>query len=160
MASGTFCDFETTPETKRNIRRGSTTPATVAGDPLTLFPRNRVRRPVAVGAFSWSGLVEENRLAGNEFRQLVAIGAAYILMGATQRKIRPVFMVKERRLPLHAVMAIGTWRGRSLGELFPMDILVAAFALRRRGLEIHVDQFGFEVRRLVAVDTSRGTMRA
>jgi len=39
-----------------------------------------------------------------------------------------------------------------------MDILVAIFALCRRGSKIYIDELGFQVGRFVAVDTRRGAV--
>ena len=106
------------------------------------------------------GRVEEHRLAGDKFRQLMAISAADILMGAAQREIRPPVVVEERGLPLHRIVAVGAVGDFSLGKLLAVDIFVAIFALRGRGLEISVDQFGPEVRRLVTVHARGGAMSA
>lgn len=56
-------------------------------------------------------------------------------------------------------MAIGA-RGdaRGLGELTAMNVGMAFFALRRGLGEVHVDELHFQVRRLVAVHASYGSM--
>lgn len=56
-------------------------------------------------------------------------------------------------------MAVGAAGYVALGKLFPVNIIVAVFTLRRRGFEIRVDQFCFQVGRLVAVDARGRPMR-
>lgn len=85
---------------------------------------------------------------------------ANVLVGSLQRELGSLVMVKERRLPLGAVVTVGARRNPGLGKLSPVDILVAILTSRWRGLEIHVDQTGFLVRRLVAIHAGRGAMRA
>lgn len=69
-------------------------------------------------------------------------------------------MIKKRRLPFHAVVALRTMRDVSLGELLAVDVFVAIFALRGRALEIHVQEPGFEIRRLMTVDARRRPVRS
>ena len=58
-------------------------------------------------------------------------------------------------------MAIGAGRYLiGLRELFPMGILVALLALGGRLFEVGVDEFGFEIRRLVAINTGHRPVRA
>ena len=68
-------------------------------------------------------------------------------------------MIEQRGLPLHAGVAFGATRNVSRGELLSVNVLVAVLALCRRRLEVHIHELGFKVGRLVAIDTSRGTMR-
>jgi len=68
-------------------------------------------------------------------------------------------MIEQRRLPLRAVVARYAVGYTVLCKLFSMNILMTLLALSRRGLEINVRQLGFQVRRLVAVQASSGTMR-
>ena len=105
------------------------------------------------------GLVDEHRLGSDHFGQLVAFGAAHVLVRAAQRKRRSLFMVKEGRLPLHAGVALGAARDVIFNELLSVDVLVAVLALAGRGPEVHVHQFGFKVRRLMAVDARGRTVR-
>lgn len=69
-------------------------------------------------------------------------------------------MIKKRRLPFHAVVALGTMRDVFLGELLAVDVFVAIFALRGRVFEIHVQKRGFEIRRLMTADTWRSAVRS
>lgn len=69
-------------------------------------------------------------------------------------------MIKKRWLPFHAVVALGTTSGLSLGELLSVYVLVALFTLRGCGLEIYIKEPGFEVRRLMTADTRRSPMRS
>lgn len=103
-------------------------------------------------------LVENNRFRGDDPRQLVALCAAHVLMSPAQGKLRPLLVVKERRLPLHAVVALGAACDVRMGELFPMNVFMAVLALGRRGFEVHVDQLGFKARRLMAIDAGRRTV--
>lgn len=57
-------------------------------------------------------------------------------------------------------MTFRATRNIPCGELLRVDVFMAILALRGRGLEVHVDQLGFNVRRLVAIDASRSAMRA
>ena len=56
------------------------------------------------------GLVKQDRLCGDYFRQLMAISAAHILMRPAQREGCALVVVEERRLPLHARVALGAVR--------------------------------------------------
>jgi len=47
-----------------------------------------------------------------------------------------------------------------LDELGSMNIGVATLARRRRHLEIHVNELGLKVGRLVAIDASHGAVRS
>lgn len=69
-------------------------------------------------------------------------------------------MIKKRRLPFHAVVALGAARDLPLGKLLAMDVFVAIFALRGRAFEIHVQKPGFKVRRLMTADTWRSAVRS
>ena len=121
---------------------------------------HRIRRSVTGSAFLRRRLVEEHGLARDDLRRLVTLRTPDVLMGPAQRELRPRLMVEERRLPLHAVVTFNTARHFRLGELLPVDVLVAVLASRRRRLEIHVDQPGFEVGRPVAIDASGRTVRS
>src|ERR1700732_1406078 len=104
-------------------------------------------------AVLWCRLVEENRLVGDDFVQFVTIGALDVLVCATQGERGPLFVIEQRGLPLRAVVAVGAWGSVAVGdELLSVDVLVAVLALHRGGLEIRIDQLGFEVWRFVAVD--------
>lgn len=103
-------------------------------------------------AIFWRGLVEDHLLGSNDFGQLVALRAADVLMRPTKGKLSSLFVVEQGGLPLHAGVALRAAGDIRLGELLPVDILMAVLALSRRNLEIHVEQLGFKVRRLVAID--------
>lgn len=113
---------------------------------------------MACGAVLGRRLVEENRLCGHHFRQFVAVGAPNVLMRSSEREIGPLLMVKRRRLPLDAVVAVGAPRDIGLRELLAVDVLMAILALKRSNLEIHIDQLGFQVWRLVAINAGRRLM--
>ena len=122
--------------------------------------RQRVRGPVARGTIFWCGLVEQDRLGGNNTREFVALCALYVLMGAAQGEVGPRVVIEQRRFPLHAGMAFCAASHFAFGELFTVNVFVAIFALRWHGLEVDVDELGFEIRRLVAVDASGRTVCA
>ena len=85
------------------------------------------------------GLVEEHRLPVDELRQLVAVGAAHVLVRPPQRECRLLLMIEERGSPLHGVVAVDAARNLSLGELLAVDVFMAIFTLSRRRLEINID---------------------
>ena len=98
--------------------------------------------------------IEKNLLGANLLEQLVTVAALYVLVSAAPGEGGPLFMIEQRRLPFHAVVAVGTRRRFSFGELLTVDVFVTILADGRCGLEIHVDQLGFKIRRLVTVDTT------
>ena len=104
------------------------------------------------------GLVEQDCLGGNDFGQFVTVGAFDVLMGAAQCESCPFVVIEQGRLPLHAVVAVGAGGSVPFGELLSVDVLMAVLAQGGGCLEIHVDQIGFEVRRLMAVDAGRRPM--
>ena len=69
-------------------------------------------------------------------------------------------MVEQRGLPLGAIVTLRARRRGSFGKLLPVDIFVAVFAFGRRRLEIHINELRPQIRRLVAIDTRGGAMRA
>lgn len=89
----------------------------------------------------------------------MTLRAVNILVRASKWKIRVFLVVEQRRFPFHRSVALGTARDVALGKLLAMNILVAIFALRRSSFEIHIKQLRFQVRRLVAVDARRCTVR-
>ncbi len=105
-------------------------------------------------------LVEKHFLAFNHPNLFVASSALHVLVQALQRKGRPLVMVEQRRLPLGAVVAVDAGGDAVLGELFAVDLLMAIFALGRCRREIRSDELGLQVRRLMAINTSRGLVRA
>lgn len=118
-----------------------------------------IRGPMAGGAIFRRRLIEQNGLSRHHFGQLVALDAAYILMRPAQRECSSLLVVEKRRLPLHAVVALGTARNVGYGELFPVDVLMTVLALCRCGLEVHVDQLGLKIWRFVAVHARRRAVR-
>lgn len=112
------------------------------------------------GTFFRRRLVEQNRFALNHPAQLVTAGAAHVLMRASQCEGSSLIVIKQRRLPFHAVVALGAACDFGLRELLTMDVLVAILTLHRSGFEIDIQQVGFKVWRLVAVDARRSAMRA
>ena len=107
---------------------------------------------------SW--LVEEHSLGGHHFRQFVTLHAAHILVRTPQGEFRPLLVVKQRWLPLHAGVALRAQCSVRFGELLSVDVLVAVLALGWCGFEVHIHQFGFQVGRLMAIDAGRRPMCA
>lgn len=105
-----------------------------------------------------SGLVEEYGLSFDQAGQGMAPLTAHVTVHPLQRELSAGVMVEERRLPLRAVVAVGAGGHAILCELLAVDIFVALLALGRRGLEIHIDQGGFQIGRLVAVHAGGGAM--
>lgn len=111
------------------------------------------------GAIFRRGLVEKHRLFRNYPGCFMATPAAHVLMRATQRERRPLLVIKQRRFPPCAVVTLGAASHVRFGELPAVDVLMAVLALRRRGLEIYIEQPGFEIRRLMAIDAGCHSMR-
>ena len=105
------------------------------------------------------GLIEENCLGSNRASQLVAFCATHSLMRAPQGERRPLLMVKQRRLPLHAVVTFCAPRHVSRRELLAVDIFMAVLALRRRRFEIHIDQLPSQIGWFVTIDAGRRPVR-
>jgi len=115
---------------------------------------------VAIRTFRRGGPIKHHVLAGHYARQLVARFTGHILMSALNRKCRPGIVIKVSRLPPIHVMATGAIRDVSAaGKLPSMRIRVAAGALHRRRLKIHVFQRPFEVGGTMAIGTSDSSMR-
>ena len=89
----------------------------------------------------------------------MAAFAFHVTMDALQRERSAFVVIEQRRFPLGAVVTIGAGCGRALGELPAVNVFVTVLALVRRGFEIHVEQAGFQIWRLMAVDTSGGPVR-
>ena len=105
------------------------------------------------------GFVEQNGLASYNSCQFVATSAAHVLVHAAQRELGTGLVIELRRPPLVGIVAINASGDIALGKLFAVSVLMAVFALLGSRFEIHVDQFGFQVRRLVAVHTCGGAVR-
>ncbi len=73
-------------------------------------------------------LIKQNAFRTNFIKQLVTFPALYVLVRSPQRKGSPFFVIKQRWLPLHAVVAVGAGSCLAFGELLPVRILVAVFA--------------------------------
>lgn len=115
---------------------------------------------MAGGAFPGGGFVEKDGPAGYGPGQLVASFAADVLVRALQGKCSPLIVVEQRGLPASAVVALGAGRDSALGKLSAVDVLMAFLTLRRRGLEVHIDQTRFLVGWLMAVHAGGGSMCA
>ena len=122
--------------------------------------RDRVAGAMTRGTLFRRGLVEQNRFALNHPARLVTAGAPHVLVRAPQCELSTLVVIKQRRLPFHAVVTLGAARDARLCELLAMHVLVAVLALRRSSFEIDIQQLGFKIWRLVAVDTRGGAVRA
>ncbi len=85
-------------------------------------------------------------------------GAAHVLVSAPQREACSLLMIKQRRLPPGAIVALSATGYVGRGELLSVDVFVAVFTDCGRRLEVDVHQPGLEIRRLVAVFAGRGAM--
>ena len=105
-----------------------------------------------------SRLVKQHCLRVDDARQLVTLSAPHALVCPAQGERRPGLVVKQRWLPLGAVVALGASCHVSLGKLLSVNILVAVLALHGRSLEIDVEHLGFKVGRLVTIDAGGRAM--
>ena len=106
--------------------------------------------------------VEEDLLSVDGTEKLVATGAGNVAVLTFECEGCPFVVIEQRRLPLSCVMAIGAQRNfirKELAELASMHVLVAVFTLFGCLFEIHVDELGFQIRRLMAINTGYGSMR-
>jgi len=116
---------------------------------------------VAILAVLGRGFVEQDPLAIKIAEQLVTIAATHVLVRARQSERRALVVVEQRWFPLGAVMTVGAGRDPVfLGELTAVDVGVALFALGGCLGEVHIDERGFQVGRLMAVAASNGPVRA
>ena len=108
-----------------------------------------------------SGLVKEHLFGLDCLHQLVTAVATYIAMHALQWESRALVVIEQRRLPLHAVVAIRAWGYlvRSTGKLRTVNILMAFFALTRCRTEVGVRQLSAHVWRLVTVNARHRPVR-
>ena len=110
-------------------------------------------------AILWRGLVEEHRFVSDGFGQFMTLGALDVLVGAAQGEGCAFVVIEQGRLPLHAVVAVGAGGRLAFSKLFSVDILVAILTEGGGRLEIHINELGLEVWRLVAVDACSCTVR-
>lgn len=96
--------------------------------------------PVTCRAFFRRRPIEKNLFVLNSLEQSVTTFAAYVLVHTLQRQ-RGTAVIEQRWLPLVGVVAIGTVRTGSLGELPGMNIFVTVLADCRRGMEVDAGQF-------------------
>ena len=115
---------------------------------------------MASSAILRSGLVEQNRFALHHPCQLVTAGAAHVLVRAPQCERSTLVVIKQRRLPFHAVVTLGAARNSGLCELLAMHVLVAVLTLRWSSFEIDMQQVRFEIWRLMAIDARGSAVRA
>ena len=95
-------------------------------------------RSVAGYAILGSGLIKQDPFCPNFLERFVTFAAFHVLVSTPQGEGSPLIVVKQGRLPLHAVVAIRARRRVTLGELLSMGVLVALFAEHRCGLEVHI----------------------
>ena len=112
------------------------------------------------GTFFRRRLVEQNRFAFNHPAQLVTAGTAHVLVRAPQCERSTLVVIKQRRLPFHAAVTLGAARNSGLCELRAMHVLVAVLTLRWSSFEIHIQQPGFKIWRLMAIDARGSVVRA
>lgn len=68
----------------------------------------------------------------------MTLGAAHILVCATEGEGGAFVVVEERRLPFRAVVALGAASDVGTCELLAVYVLMAIFTLCRCGLEIDI----------------------
>ena len=92
--------------------------------------------------------------------RLVATVALHVAMRTLQSKRRLSVVVEQRWLPSRAVVTSGTRRYPCFRKLLAMNIRVACLALRRRCLELHVDEPDSRFRWFMAIYALHGLMGA
>ena len=118
-------------------------------------------RAVTGSTFLRRRLVEEHGPALEWSSGGVAGLATHALMSARQRETRAPLVIEEGRFPLGCIVAVGAGRDVvRISELRAMNVLMALLTPGGRRLEVHIHHSGFQVRRLVAVDTGCTTMSA
>lgn len=116
---------------------------------------------MASGAFLGAWLVKQDRLVHYHPLLFVAGFATNPLVGAFQRERGSPFMIEQGRLPPGRVVAIGAeCNPVGLGELRPVNVLMALFAFDGCRLEVRIDQLGLHVWRFVAIDAGGSPMCA
>ena len=90
----------------------------------------------------------------------MTVGALYPPVRALERKRSPRVVIESRRFPLRGVVTLDA-RSDAIrfDKLPPMDIGMAIFALCRGCGEVRVHQFGFKIRRLVAINACHRAVR-
>ena len=69
-------------------------------------------------------------------------------------------MIEERRFPFRTVVTFNTCRDPVSRKLLSVDVFMAILAIARGSFEVHIHHAGFEIRRLMAIDAGRGTVRS
>src|SRR5260370_26619703 len=113
---------------------------------------------MAIGAAKGGGLVEQYVFPIHFFLLFVTVAARDAFMSALEGELR-LLVIKERGLPLVAVVALGAI-ALLVGELLAVGIFVAFAASLGSLAEIHVEQGALHIRRLVTIGAFHGTMRA
>lgn len=112
------------------------------------------------GAIFRRRLIENHRLRPDNSRELMTLCTAHVVVRTPQREFRALLVIEERGLPLHAVVTLRAAGYVGFGELLPMYIFMAVLAQCRCLFEVHVEEIGFEVWRLMAVDAGCRSMRS
>ncbi len=103
-------------------------------------------------AFPRRGLVEQHGLTVDLPDRLVAERAGHFLVRPLEGERGPRFMVKQRGLPFHRVVARSAIRQLARRRELPaVNLLMAVFAATGRGPEIHRLQRGLRLLWLVTV---------
>ena len=85
-----------------------------------------------------SRFIKQDILGPNFFEELVTFAALHVLVGPPQREGSPFLVIKQGRLPLNAVVAVGAGCRLPFGELLSVCVLVAVFTQQGGGLEVDV----------------------
>ena len=112
-------------------------------------------------ALTRGGLVEQDFFAIQFAGQLMTGLAPHISMYTLEGEIGAVVVVKQRRLPLRTVVAVGAGCHSSrIRELPAVNFFVAILTLNGGRLEVRLGQPGTQICRLVAIDAGGGPVSA
>lgn len=117
-------------------------------------------RSVAGGTLFWRRLVKEHWLAFHHFCQLVAVIATHIAMCPFEGKSSTRVVIKSRWFPARAVVATGAVGYAISGELLTVNFGVTLLAFCRSRMEVHMNECGFQVCGLVAIDAGNPPVRS
>jgi hypothetical protein len=103
--------------------------------------------------------VEQDRLAFDQLFELVAIRAAHVAMHSLQGEMGASIVIKQRRFPARRAVTFTTWGYTAgFGELGTVVVGMATFTLLRSRAKVSMDQLGFQVGRLMAIDACHGAV--
>jgi len=111
---------------------------------------------MAVRAIFWRGLIDQDQLVQHLALRYMALFATHVSVASRQRELGSLVVIERGRRPVLVHMAIRALRDPVLGgKLARMRILVAAFAIFWRSLELNFVRAG---QRFVALVAGHGPM--